>query len=277
MLDFSEIWRQLTFQAIANYFTIFVHNVIIALIIYIVGKFIIKKVSQLVRKMMQKKNVEPSLYSFLDSTISICLYFVLIIAIISVLGIETSSFVALFASAGVAIGMALSGTLQNFAGGVMILLFRPFKVGDYIEAQGYAGSVKQIQIFNTVLTTVDNQTIIIPNGGLSTGSMKNFSTQTTRRVDININLPYGTDTDKVRKILADICSKDSRIKNEGSMAPAYPMTSLGENAVTIQLRVWTDSKYYWGVLEETNDAIYQQLTAAGISNPAQKVDVRMKS
>ena len=171
---------------------------------------------------MQKKQIEPSLYSFLDSFLTICLHFVLVIAIVGVLGIETSSFVALFASAGVAIGMALSGTLQNFAGGVMILLFRPFRVGDFIEAQGYSGTVNQIQIFSTILTTVDNQTIIIPNGGLATGSLKNYSKQPYRRVDIDVEVAYGSKPDVVRKVLLDICLKDSRIMTQDAMKPFIP-------------------------------------------------------
>lgn len=252
-------------------------NVVVALLIYIVGKYIIKKITKLVRKLMSKKAIEPSLYSFLDSLMTICLYFVLIIAIVGVLGIETSSFVALFASAGVAVGLALSGTLQNFAGGVMILLFRPFRVGDVIEAQGFSGCVKQIQIFNTVLTTVDNQTIIIPNGGLSTGSIKNYSSQPNRRVDINVEVAYGTNPEDVRKILFDICKKDTRILSSEGLAPTAPMTSMGSSSIVLQLRAWTESANYWGVMGDTTEAIYNRLTEAGIEIPFQQIDVHMKN
>lgn len=251
-------------------------NLLVALLIYIVGKFIISKLLKLVRKLMQKRNIEPSLASFLNSLVTICLYFVLIIAIIGVLGIETSSFVALFASAGVAIGMALSGTLQNFAGGVMILLFRPFRVGDFIEAQGYAGIVKEVQIFNTVLVTVDNQTIIIPNGGLSTGSIKNYSSEPNRRVDIDVEVAYGTKPEDVRKILDAICKKDSRILKTPGFEATSPMTSMGASSIVFQLRAWTESAKYWDVYLDTTEAIYNELTAAGIEIPFQQLDVHMR-
>jgi small conductance mechanosensitive channel len=226
---------------------------------------------------MQKKEIEPSLFSFLDSLLTICLHFVLIIAIVGVPGIETSSFVALFASAGVAIGMALSGTLQNFAGGVMILIFRPFRVGDFIEAQGYSGVVKQILIFNTILTTVDNQTIIIPNGGLATGSMKNYSKQPYRRVDIDVEVAYGSKPEAVRKVLLDICAKDSRIMTQDSMKPFIPMTSMGASAIVFQVRVWTESANYWGVKFDTTEKIYNRLAEEGIEIPFQQIDVHMRS
>lgn len=274
--DINYLLSEDTLNMIVQYGVTFCKNLIVAVIIYFVGRFIISKVTQLVRKLMQKKNIEPSLFSFFDSLISISLYFVLIIAVVGVLGIETSSFVALFASAGVAIGMALSGTLQNFAGGVMILLFRPFRVGDVIEAQGYTGCVNQIQIFNTVLTTVDNQTIIIPNGGLSTGSIKNFSTQPNRRVDINVEVAYGTKPEDVRKILDDICKKDSRILTTEGMTPTSPMISMASSSIVFQLRVWTSSANYWGVMGDTTEAIYTELTKAGIEIPFQQIDIHMK-
>ncbi len=274
--NFSQFLSEKALDSLTDYAMTLGKNIVVAVIIYIIGKFIISKLTKVVRKVMQKRNIEPSLYSFLNSLITICLYFVLVIAIIGVLGIETSSFVALFASAGVALGMALSGTLQNFAGGVMILLFRPFRVGDVIEAQGFCGAVKEIQIFNTVLTTVDNQTIIIPNGGLSTGSIKNYSTQPCRRVDINVEIAYGTKPEDVRKILDSICEADSRIIKTDGMMPTSPMVSMGSNSVTLQLRVWTESANYWGVMGDTTEAVYSRLTAAGIEIPFQQIDVHVK-
>lgn len=274
--EMSEVLSENALNSMMQYCITLGKNILAAIIIYIVGKYIIGKVTKIVRKLLQKKQIEPSLYSFLDSLMTICLYFVLVIAIIGVLGIETSSFVALFASAGVAIGMALSGTLQNFAGGVMILLFRPFRVGDVIEAQGYCGAVKQIQIFNTILTTVDNQTIIIPNGGLSTGSIKNYSKQPERRVDINVEVAYGSKPEEVRKVLFDICAKDSRILT-GDKAPTAPMISMGSSAIVFQLRAWTESANYWGVMGDTTEAIYNRLAEAGIEIPYQQIDVHMRS
>ena len=275
--DLSAYLSADALSSLINYGMVLGRNILAALVIYIVGKFIISKLTKVVRKLLQKKNIEPSLYSFLNSLMTICLYFVLIIAIIGVLGIETSSFVALFASAGVAIGMALSGTLQNFAGGVMILFFRPFRVGDVIEAQGYCGAVREIQIFNTILCTVDNQTIIIPNGGLSTGNIKNFSSQPHRRVDIDVEVAYGTKPEDVRAILDKICAADDRILKTAGMEPTSPMTSMGASAIKFQLRVWTKSENYWGVMGDTTEAIYNNLTAAGIEIPFQQIDVHMRS
>ena len=272
----SELMSDKALDTLTQYCVTFGKNLLAAIVIYFVGRFIISKLTTLVRTIMQKKQIEPSLYSFVDSFLTICLHFVLIIAIVGVLGIETSSFVALFASAGVAIGMALSGTLQNFAGGVMILLFRPFRVGDFIEAQGYSGVVKQIQIFNTILTTVDNQTVIIPNGGLSTGSLKNYSTQPYRRVDIDVEVAYGSKPEVVRKVLLDICSKDGRIMTQDAMKPFIPMTSMGSSAISFQVRVWTESANYWSVKFETTEKIYNRLAEEGIEIPFQQIDVHMR-
>jgi small conductance mechanosensitive channel len=273
----SELMSDKALETMMQYCVTFGKNLLAAIVIYFVGRFIISKLTRLVRAVMQKKQIEPSLYSFLDSFLTICLHFVLVIAIVGVLGIETSSFVALFASAGVAIGMALSGTLQNFAGGVMILLFRPFRVGDFIEAQGYSGTVNQIQIFSTILTTVDNQTIIIPNGGLATGSLKNYSKQPYRRVDIDVEVAYGSKPEAVRKVLLDICAKDSRIMTQDSMKPFIPMTSMGASAIVFQVRVWTESANYWGVKFDTTEKIYNRLAEEGIEIPFQQIDVHMRS
>ena len=273
----SELMSDKALETMMQYCVTFGKNLLAAIVIYFVGRFIISKLTRLVRAVMQKKQIEPSLYSFLDSFLTICLHFVLVIAIVGVLGIETSSFVALFASAGVAIGMALSGTLQNFAGGVMILLFRPFRVGDFIEAQGYSGTVNQIQIFSTILTTVDNQTIIIPNGGLATGSLKNYSKQPYRRVDIDVEVAYGSKPDVVRKVLLDICLKDSRIMTQDAMKPFIPMTSMGSSAIVFQVRVWTESSNYWGVKFDTTEKIYNRLAEEGIEIPFQQIDVHMRS
>ena len=272
----SELMSDKALETMMQYCVTFGKNLLAAIVIYFVGRFIISKLTRLVRAVMQKKQIEPSLYSFLDSFLTICLHFVLVIAIVGVLGIETSSFVALFASAGVAIGMALSGTLQNFAGGVMILLFRPFRVGDFIEAQGYSGTVNQIQIFSTILTTVDNQTIIIPNGGLATGSLKNYSKQPYRRVDIDVEVAYGSKPDVVRKVLLDICLKDSRIMTQDAMKPFIPMTSMGSSAISFQVRVWTESANYWSVKFETTEKIYNRLAEEGIEIPFQQIDVHMR-
>lgn len=213
-----EMLKSLPFDELVN--TIvgsmvhFVVNLAIALLVFYVGKFIIKKLHRLVQTMMVRRRVDASLSTFVLSLVKMVLYFILIVTVIGIMGIETSSFIALFASAGVAIGMALSGTLQNFAGGVLILLLKPYKVGDYIEASGYAGTVKEIQIFHTIITTPDNKSIIIPNGGLSTGSINNYSREDYRRVEWTVGISYGDSVDAARHAILDMFAADDRIVRE---------------------------------------------------------------
>lgn len=189
----------------------FALRLLVAILIFYVGKMIINKIYKSVNRLLQKRQVDRSLSSFVLSVVKIALLFILIIISISIIGIETSSFIALFASAGVAIGMALSGTLQNFAGGVLILLLKPYKVGDYIEFQGFTGTVKEIQIFNTILNTVDNKWISIPNGGLSTGSINNYSKEDYRRIDWTIGISYGDDYNIAKDEILRIINSDERI------------------------------------------------------------------
>lgn len=196
---------------IANSLVDFSFRLLIAILVLYVGKFIIKRIYKTVRKIMLARAIDVSLTTFILSLVKILLYFILIVTIVGILGIETSSFLALFASAGVAIGMALSGTLQNFAGGVLILLLKPYKVGDYIEAQGYTGRVKAIQIFHTIINTNDNKAIIIPNGSLSTSSINNYSLESYRRVDWSIALSYGTDLEAACDTIKKILLSDDRI------------------------------------------------------------------
>ena len=186
-------------------------RILAAILIFYIGKFIINKIYSVARAIMVRKGFERSLISFLLSFIKITLLFLLIITVIGVLGIETSSFIAIFASAGVAIGMALSGTLQNFAGGVLILLLKPYKVGDYIEFGELKGTVREIQIFNTIINTYNNDRIVIPNGGLATGSLKNFSAEPYHRVEWRVGISYGDDVDMARKVALDILTADERI------------------------------------------------------------------
>lgn len=194
----------------------FAIDVAIAIAVFYIGKFIIRRIYRLIASVLVRRQVDNSLTTFILSFVKIALYFILIITVIGILGIETSSFLALFASAGVAIGMALSGTLQNFAGGVLILLLKPYKVGDYIEAQGYAGTVREIQIFHTVITTYDNKAIIIPNGGLSTSSINNWSREEYRRVAWDVSISYGDSVETARKAILDMFSDDHRIIRESA-------------------------------------------------------------
>lgn len=248
-------------------------KLLVALVVFIIGRWIIKRIKRIIIRIMQKKEVEASLFSFVKSLVSITLNFIFVIILISILGIETSSFIALFASAGVAVGMALSGTLQNFAGGVMILLFKPFKVGDVIEAQGQSGTVKEIQIFNTLMTTPDNKIIIIPNGGLSTGITKNYSQASTRRVDWEFGIAYGDSYDQAKAVLIRLLEADKRILKE----PEYfvALTSLGESSVNIVVRAWVDSADYWGVFFDMNEKVYKTFAAEKLSIPFPQMDVHL--
>lgn len=183
----------------------------IAILVFYVGKIIVKKLYKLLKNIMIRREIDLSLMTFVLSMVKIILYFILIVIVIGILGVETTSFIALFGAAGVAIGMALSGTLQNFAGGVLILLLKPYKIGDYIETQGYAGFVQEIQIFHTIICTYDNKSIILPNGGLSTGSINNWSREDYRRVEWSVSISYGDDVEVARKAILDIFKSDSRV------------------------------------------------------------------
>ena len=209
----------------------FAVKIVVAILVFTIGKWIIGKINKGIAKLLEKKNVEPSLASFVKSLTKVVLMFILIIAIVGILGLETSSFVALFASAGVAIGMALSGTLQNFAGGVMILIFKPFKIGDFIEAQGLSGVIKEIQIFNTIITTADNKTIIVPNGGLSTGITTNYSKQPLRRVDFTFGIAYGESYDNAKEVIMGLINADSRILKDP--APFIGLVNLGDSSCMV--------------------------------------------
>ena len=248
-------------------------KLVIALIVFFIGRWLIKKINRLVVRIMEKRQVEASLFSFTRSLVSITLNFIFVIVLIGILGIETSSFIALFASAGVAVGMALSGTLQNFAGGVMILLFKPFKVGDFIEAQGQSGTVKEIQIFNTIMATADNKVIIIPNGGLSTGIMKNYSKEATRRVDWEFGISYGESYDKAKEIIVRLLENDNRVLKD----PAYfiALTSLGESSVNIVVRAWVNATDYWGVFFDMNEKVYKTFAEEKLNIPFPQMDVHL--
>ena len=248
-------------------------KILLAIVVFIVGRWIVRRLNKLLAKILEKRHVEASLSTFVKSLVNITLTLLLIIVVIGVLGIETSSFIALFASAGVAIGMALSGTLQNFAGGGMILLFKPFKVGDTIEAQGQSGTVREIQIFNTILATPDNKIIIIPNGGLSTGLMKNYSREATRRVDWEFGIAYGDDYTKAKAVIARLLDADGRVLKD----PAYfiALTSLGESSVNIVVRAWVNAGDYWGVYFDMNEKVYKTFAEENLNIPFPQLDVHL--
>ena len=242
-----------------------------AIIIYIVGRFIIKQVGRLLARILEKRKLEISVQTFLRSLVSILLNLILAFAIVSRLGVETTSFAALLASAGVAIGMALSGNLSNFAGGLIILVFKPFKVGDYIEGQNANGTVREIQIFHTILTTADNKVIYIPNGALSSGTVTNYSREDTRRVDWVIGVEYGENYDKVESTVRRILAADSRILN--APAPFVALHALDASSVNIVIRVWVKSSDYWGIYFDMNKTIYTVFNEEGIGFPFPQLTV----
>ena len=211
LAELKALSTQDLLSRLANSAVSFAINLAIAIVVFYVGRFIIKKIYDFVRSIFVTRRIDPSLATFVLSLINIVLYFILIVTVIGILGIETTSFLALFASAGVAIGMALSGTLQNFAGGVLILLLKPYKIGDFIEVQGYSGTVREIQIFFTVITTGDNKSILIPNGGLSTGSVNNYSREAYRRVQWTVSISYGDDVNAARDAIFKLFEEDKRV------------------------------------------------------------------
>jgi small conductance mechanosensitive channel len=246
-----------------------------AIVTLIVGMWIISIIRNVLSKRFEKRNVDPSLRGFLNSIIGIGLKLMLWIAVIGMMGVQMTSFIAILGAVGLAVGMALSGTLQNFAGGVMILLFKPFKVGDFINAQGHSGSVNEIQIFNTILKTPDNKTIIIPNGGLSTGSMINFSTEAKRRVDFTFGIAYGDDVDKAKKVLMDLIKTDKRIINDPA-EPFIAVSELADSSVNLVVRVWAEAKDYWGIYFDLHENVYKSFDKEGLNIPFPQMDVHLQ-
>ena len=244
-----------------------------AILVYIIGNFIIKFIMKQITKLLDKGNTDNSLKSFFKGILRITLKVVLIISVLSMIGLEMSSLIVILGAAGLAVGMALSGTLQNFAGGVMILIFKPFKVGDFIDAQGYNGTVSEIQIFNTILKTPDNKTIIIPNGGLSTGAMTNYSTEPLRRVDWTIGIGYGDDVDKAKSVLLKMCEADSRILRDTNIF--IGVSALADSSVNFAVRAWVKAEDYWGVFFDLNENVYKTFSEEGLNIPFPQMDVHV--
>lgn len=249
-------------------------KIIAALVIYYIGRWIVRRVMKFMDKIYEKKSVEKSLRSFLSGVVKVLLYVVIVLIIIQVLGINTTSLVAMLASAGLAIGMALSGTLQNFAGGVMILLLRPYRIGDYIDAQGEEGTVRKIGLFSTEIITVDNRIIYIPNSTISTSVIDNYSTSEMRRVDWTVSVEYGTDPEKVRKVLVDMLKSDSRVAADP--APVVFLVNLADSSVDFSARAWCKNEDYWGLKFDIQERIYVELPKNGINFPFPQLDVNLK-
>lgn len=246
-------------------------RIIGAVLIFIVGRFLISFLNKMVARLLAKRRIDASIQSFVKSLVNILLTILLIVAVISKLGVETTSFAALLASAGVAIGMALSGNLQNFAGGLIVLLLRPYKVGDLIESQGVTGTVREIQIFHTILVTGDNKVIYIPNGALSSGTVTNYSRESTRRVEWVIGVEYGENYDKVEETTRRIIAEDQRILTDPE--PFVALHALDASSVNVIIRVWVKSEDYWGVYFDMNRTIYSVFNEEGIGFPFPQLTV----
>ncbi len=243
-----------------------------ALIILIVGKYIIKWLNKLFARLLSKRNIDASIQSFLKSMVNILLLTMLILAVIGKLGIELTGFAALLASAGVAIGMALSGNLQNFAGGIIILIFRPYKVGDFIDAStGVSGTVKEIQIFHTIIVTGDNKLVYVPNGSMSSGVITNYSHMDSRRVEWVFGVDYGEDFDKVKSVLLSVINNDNRILK--TIDPFIELDELAASSVNIKVRVWVNSEDYWSVYFDLNKNVYATFNKEGINFPFPQLTV----
>ena len=248
-------------------------KVCIALLLYYVGRWLLHRLVNMFDRIMTRRGTEITLHTFLLTLIRTCGYIVLVVVIVSVLGVDSASFVAILASMGLAIGMALSGTLQNFAGGVMILVLRPYKVGDYIEAQGVKGTVQAIRLFTTTITTFDKQTIYIPNNSISTSIINNYSAADKRRCSWKISVSYGDDYDVIRAAMLEIIKRDSRVLDDP--APYVRIDNLADSAVVIEARAWVMNADYWDVLDRIMEAFYKELPERGANFPFPQLDVHL--
>ncbi len=250
-------------------------KLLIAIAILVVGMMIVKKLTKITNKVLRKKEFDESLTTFLSSMVGITLKILVIITALGQLGVEMTSFIALIGAAGLAIGMAFSGTLGNFAGGVMILIFKPYKVGDYILAQGEEGFVKEIQIFNTILLTLDNKTVIVPNGAMANGNMVNFTMQEKRRVDFTVGIAYGDDYEKAKSTLEKFINEDDKIlKDEPNF---IGLVELADSSVNLTLRVWCKTEDYWDVYFKMNERIYKEFEQVGLNIPFPQLDVHIQN
>jgi small conductance mechanosensitive channel len=248
-------------------------KIIAAIIIFVVGRWIAKALKNVIKRMMAKGNVDEILVSFVGNLTYIALLAFVIIAALNQLGIQTTSFIAIIGAAGLAIGLALQGSLANFAAGVLMIIFRPFKVGDYIEGAGVAGAVEKVHIFTTQLKTPDNKTIIIPNAKIMGDNITNYSAKDTRRVDMVIGVGYGDDLKKVREILEDILAKDDRILKDP--APTIGVLELGDNSVNFAVRPWVKREDYWGAYFDVTETVKRRFDEEGISIPYPQRDVHL--
>ena len=249
-------------------------KIVLALLIYAAGRWIIRRIVRVLDAVLERRQIDVSLRSFLRHTMRVVFSLLLILSVIQTLGVNVTSIIALFASATLAVGMALSGTAQNFAGGVMILLMKPYRVGDYISAQGQSGTVKEIKLFSTVILTADNQTIYIPNNTIATAIIDNYSTAELRRVEWTVGISYGDDVDVARRAILELLEADPRV--ERSPAPVVWVAALADSAVNLSVRAWVKNADYWNIFFEYNEKMYKTLPEKGIGFPFPQMDVHVK-
>lgn len=245
------------------------------ILVLFIGLWVTNLITKAVGKSLQKSNIDQSLVPFLRSITNMLLKVLVAITVMGMIGIQMTSFVAIIGAAGLAVGLALSGTLQNFAGGVVILILKPFKVGDFIEAQGYTGTVKEISIFSTMLNTPDKKLVIIPNGPLSTDALTNFSAEPLRRVDWTFGIAYGDDVENFKKALNDFIAEDSRILKDP--APFMGLSELADSSVNFTVRVWVDGPDYWGVFFDMNEKVYTKFPDYDLNIPFPQMDVHVQN
>ncbi|MEQ9306891.1 MAG: mechanosensitive ion channel, partial [Marinoscillum sp.] len=249
-------------------------KVVLAIVTLIVGLWIIKLVTNSTRKAMTKKEFDPSLTPFLVTILSVALKVMLLISVVGMVGIEVTSFIAVLGAVGLAIGLALQGTLQNFAGGVVILLLRPFKVGDVLDAKGYVGTVREIHVFYTIISTFDKKTVYIPNGSLANSDMTNLSQENTRRNAWTFGIGYGDDVDKAKAVLKRLIDEDERILKDPE--PFIAVESLGDSSVNIVVRAWSTASDLWPVHFDMNEKVFKEFTKEGLNIPFPQMDVHLK-
>jgi small conductance mechanosensitive channel len=260
-------------EKIYELFTVFGVKILAAIAVYLLGRWVAKLIRKIVNKVMTNRDVDQTITKFVASLAYVVLLIFFIIAALGLLGIQTTSFIAIIGAAGLAIGLALQGSLANFAAGFLLIIFRPFKVGDYIEAGGVAGTVEVIQIFTTELATPDNKTIIVPNSKMTGDNIVNYSTKGTRRVDMVFGIGYEDDIDKARNIMTEILSGDERILQDPPMKIA--VSELADSSVNFIARPWVNSADYWGVYWETMEKVKKQFDAQGISIPFPQRDIHV--
>jgi len=265
-----EATLQKIYDLVAQYGIKFV----MAIVVLVLGLLVIRWITRGIQKLMKKRDVNPSLIPFIRSLVNILLKALLIISVMGMVGIQMTSFIAVLGAAGLAVGLALQGTLQNFAGGVMILLFKPYEVGHFIEAQGHMGTVKEIQIFSTILTTPDNRKVVIPNSPLATGSLTNFSAMPTRRIDFSFGIGYGDNIDKAKEILLKMAQKDDRVLKDEN-PPQVFVEALADSSVNLKLRTWVKSEDYWSLFFDITENVKKQFDAAAVSIPFPQQDVHL--